>query len=966
MARLTMALLGAPMIQRDRVPIKVDTRKATAMLAFLAVTARGHARDSLAGLLWPEYDGLHARAALRRTLSALTKALDGEWIEADRARVGLGREDLWLDVELFRAAAAGCGRHSAPGYAPCPSCTGLWERAASLYRGDFMAGFSLRDSPEFDDWQSFQAEGLRRELGNVLEKLVLDAEAGGDPEAAIEHARRWLSLDLLHEPAHRGLMRLYAMSGQRSAALRQYRDCVAVLDRELGVSPLAATTETYEAVKDNEIIAPRRPRPEAGAGPAGTHPRPGPAAYPLVGRAREWETLLGAYGAAATTGQLVGLEGEAGIGKTRLGMDFVAYAAARGGRTVTARCHEGETRLAYGLVVEALKGTMTGSAGQGLAETLDDETVAEVGRLLPELHRQRPDLGEPPRLDRPGAQGRFFEAISLAVIAAAPGGPAPGVLWLDDLQWADDASLDVLIYLVRRLAGLRLVVAGAWRSDQVPAGHRLALLVSEARRDGVSTLVHFSRLSRGEVADLVESAPLPAESQSGDIAGRLFEETEGLPFFVVEFLAAIAVRTHGGWSLPTGVRDLLRARLAPLSETSRQLLGAASVIGRSFDFETVSEASGRSDEESVQALDELTAHALIDEVPGTDGSNPSYDFSHDKVRVMVYEETSLARRRLLHRRTAEALIHRATGGEAAGALAGRIAHHLRLGGRDADAAEHFRMAGDHARSLYANHEALEHYGAALALDHPSPSVLHEAIGDLHTLSGDYGAAIRDYEAAAAQSDPAGLPELEHKLGNVHLRRRDWHAASSHFEAALDCFGESDGGGRRSRIYADQSLALYHQGRVAQAVKLARRALGLAEAAGDGRARAQTHNLLGILANGQANPHEAQRQLSASLEIARGFDDPGAQIAALNNLALAHRATGDLDTARTLAIDALRLCAAQGDRHREAALHNNLADIQHASGLADDAMSHLKQAVTIFAEVGEPDTMEPEIWKLVDW
>jgi DNA-binding SARP family transcriptional activator len=177
-----MALLGAPMIQRDRVPIKVDTRKATAMLAFLAVTARGHARDSLAGLLWPEYDGLHARAALRRTLSALTKALDGEWIEADRARVGLGREDLWLDVELFRAAAAGCGRHSAPGYAPCPSCTGLWERAASLYRGDFMAGFSLRDSPEFDDWQSFQAEGLRRELGNVLEKLVLDAEAGGDPK----------------------------------------------------------------------------------------------------------------------------------------------------------------------------------------------------------------------------------------------------------------------------------------------------------------------------------------------------------------------------------------------------------------------------------------------------------------------------------------------------------------------------------------------------------------------------------------------------------------------------------------------------------------------------------------------------------------------------------------------------------------------------------------------------------------
>ncbi|CAN5273583.1 AAA family ATPase [soil metagenome] len=966
MARLTMSLLGAPTIQRDGAPIKVDTRKATAMLAFLAVTAQAHGRDSLAGLLWPDYDGLHARAALRRTLSALNKALNGEWLQVDRAQVGLGRNDLWLDIETFRASAAGCGRHSIPDNAPCLSCVGLWERAAALYRGDFMAGFSLRDSPEFDDWQVFQAEGLRRELGYVLEKLVLDAGARSEPESAIGYARRWLTLDPLHEPAHQQLMRLYAVSGQRSAALRQYRDCVAVLDRELGVSPLAATTETYKTVKDDQIIVQRPTPPEAGARTeAPAQPRPGPAAYPLVGRAREWETLVGVYGAAAATGQFVGLEGEAGIGKTRLGMELLAYAAAQGGQTVTARSHEGEAGLAYGLVVETLKGATARSADAGWAETLEDATVAEVGRLLPELHRLRPGLEEPPPLDRPGAPGRFFEAITRYLIAATRG-PAPGLVFLDDLQWADDASLDVLSYLVRRLAGRRLVVAGAWRAEQVPAGHRLPLLMGEAGRDGSSTLVHLSRLSRRDVAALVEAVPVAIENPTGEVTGRLYEETEGLPFFVVEFLAAMAGQTDEPSSLPSGVRDLLRARLAPVSETGSQLLAAAAVIGRSFDFETVGEASGRSDEESVQALDELNAYGLIDEVSGADETNPTYDFSHDKVRALVYEQTSLARRRLLHRRVAEALIHRARGAPGAGAGAGRIAHHLRLGGRDTAAAEYFRLAGDHARSLFANREALEHYAAAIALDHPSPSVLHEAIGDLHTLAGDYGAAIRDYEAAAAQSGPAELPELEHKLGNVHLRRRDWHAASSHFDAALDGLGGSDEEGRRSRIYADQSLTLHHQGHVDQAMKLARRALGLAEAAGDERARAQTHNLLGVLANGQANPQEAQRQLSASLELAKGFDDPGAQIAALNNLALAHRATGDLARARELASDALRLCAAQGDRHREAALHNNLADIQHASGLAEEAMSHLKQAVTIFAEVGEPDTMEPEIWKLVDW
>ncbi len=712
-----------------------------------------------------------------------------------------------------------------------------------------MAGFSLRDSPEFDDWQLFQAEGLRRELGYVLEKLVLDAGGRGEPETAIEYARRWLRLDPLHEPAHQQLMRLYAMSGQRSAALRQYRDCVAVLDRELGVSPLEAITETYRAVKDNKITA-QRPAPSeaaAGAG-AGARPRPGPAAYPLVGRAREWEALAGAYETAAATGQFVGLEGEAGIGKTRLGMDFIAYAEAQGGQTIMSRCHEGEAGLAYGLVVETLKAAMARSTDAGWHDILADETVAEVGRLIPELHLLRPGLGETPPLDRPGAQSRFFEAIRLVLIAAT-GGPAPGIVFLDDLQWADDASLEVLTYFVRRLAGHRLVVVGAWRAEEVPDGHRLPRLVGEAGRDGASTMVRLSRLSRGDVAGLVESAPVAAEEPVGVIAGRLFEETEGLPFFVIEFLAAMAGQTDGVWSLPTGVRNLLRARLAPLSETSRQLLGAASVIGRSFDFETVSEASGRSDEESVQALDELNAYGLIDEVDGADESNPTYDFSHDKVRVFVYEETSLARRRLLHRRTAEALIHRPTGAGTVGARAGRIAHHLRLGGRDLAAAGYFRTAGDHARYLFANHEALEHYRAALALDHPSPSLLHEAVGDLHTLAGDYGAAIRDYEAAAAQSSAPELPELEHKLGNVHLRRRDWHAASSHFDAALEGLGESDEDGRRSRIHADQSLALHRRGHVDEALELAHRALGLAESAGDRRARAQTHNLLGVLANG---------------------------------------------------------------------------------------------------------------------
>ena len=125
-----------------------------------------------------------------------------------------------------------------------------------LYRDDFMAGFGLRDSVAFDDWQFFQSESLRRELAGALERLARGRGALGEWEAAVAHARRWLSLDVLHEPAHRMLMMLYAWSGQRAAALRQYRECVRILDQELGVAPLEETTLLYRAIQENDLPPP--------------------------------------------------------------------------------------------------------------------------------------------------------------------------------------------------------------------------------------------------------------------------------------------------------------------------------------------------------------------------------------------------------------------------------------------------------------------------------------------------------------------------------------------------------------------------------------------------------------------------------------------------------------------------------------------------------------------------------------
>jgi DNA-binding SARP family transcriptional activator len=984
--RLRLALLGPPQVELGGAPIQVDTRKAIALLAYLAVTGERHGRDQLAELLWPEHDSEHARAALRRTLSALNRALAGEgaaMLRADRASVGLDPRDLELDVRRSEELLAACRGHGHPSERVCRACVAPLTEVAALHRGDFMAGFVLRDAAGFEDWQLLQAERLRRELAAALDRLVLGLAGTGAWEQAVEAAHRRVSLDQLHEPAHRQLMQVYAWSGQRAAALRHYRECVRVLDQELGVPPLEETSALYQAIaSDNPPPVPELAAPGgAASGPAGATaaaPMAAPSnevtSYPLVGRSEEWAALLRAYDSARDGGRLVVVEGEAGIGKTRLAEDFVAETRRRGAAVIAARCYEEQRDLAYAPFIEGLRAALPDAEQPGWVAELPTHWLAEAARLLPELTELRRDLPAASLLDGPGAQSRFFEGMRQVLLAALEGPPGtagapragtpatPGVLLIDDLQWADDASLDLLTYVVRRLRGQPLVLLVTWRGEEVPRGHRLRRLLAEAQRAGIATRLPLRRLGEAEVAELVR-AVAPGRA---DTARDLHRETEGLPFFLVEYLASMTSKDTGEAAppLPSGVRELLRARLASVGETGWQLLTAAAAIGRSFDFELVREASGRSEEEAVGALEELLGRGLVHEV-GEGERAAAYDFSHEKLRALAYEETSLPRRRLLHRRVAEALAGRGRG-RGDGGPAGLVAHHYQLAGVDEQAARWYALAGERARALYANHEALAHFSAALALGHRDAAGLQQAIGDVQTLLGQYGAALASYEAAAARATAADLPALEHKLGNLHLRRGDFQAAERHLEAA----GAPGGGNgspeeaaRQARVAADRSLAAHHLGQTRRARDLARQALELAERTADTPSLAQAHNILGVLANSLGDQASARRHLDQSLRLAETLPDPSARVAALNNLALVHGAAGDLDTALRHAETALALCIAQGDRHREAALHSNLADLLHAAGRAEEAMDHLKRAAAIFGEVGR---LEPEIWKLVEW
>ena len=252
MSRLALYFLGAPRLEFDGEPISLSHHKALALLAYLAVTRQPHTRQALAALLWPDYDPAGARGEVRRMLWVLNKSLGQGWLEVDRETVLLpSHPNLWLDIERFRDLLA-------LGHQPNDSVLEPLTEAVALARGDFLAGFTLSDSPDFDTWQAFETESLRRELAGALERLVrlLSQQRDALGEQAITYARRWLALDPLHEPAHRQLMRLYAWSGQPAAALRQYQTCAQVLKQELGTLPSAETTALYESIRTNRLPPP--------------------------------------------------------------------------------------------------------------------------------------------------------------------------------------------------------------------------------------------------------------------------------------------------------------------------------------------------------------------------------------------------------------------------------------------------------------------------------------------------------------------------------------------------------------------------------------------------------------------------------------------------------------------------------------------------------------------------------------
>lgn len=591
---LRLALLGLPSIAHDGLAVSgFISSKAQALLYYLAVTGRPHSRESLAALFWGEMPDSNARANLRVTLCNLRQLFPNHLL-AGRDTLAFNRAaPYWLDVEVFQAALGQLE--------PSPGATAetLVREAVALYCGEFLEGFSVDGAPEFEAWALLQREQLRQAALQALHALTIYATEQGAYKRGIAYAMQLLALDPWREEAHRQLMLLLAFSEQRGAALAQYETCRRILAAELGIEPLEETTQLYERIRAADLGAPAAEAPQL-------------LPLPFAGRGDEHAWLLHEWKSAHTSAKAIALiEGEAGIGKTRLAEEMLQHARSESAIVLQARCYEFCDGVPYQPIADLLQQALPIAVAS--LHALPEVWLSELARLLPELHETAARERELPAAGDETARWRLFEAVTRLVQAIGDSAQRQGralIFFLDDLHWCDRPTVDLLRYLIYHLHGSHVWILGAYRPEELASSHPLRMLRHMLGREDRLSLLQLGPLPDAAIEAIACACAGASRRQALQLATYLSRHAGGNPFFLSQLVDTLAAhglvrRVERGWELagdwavelaagpdrgldvPCGVQAMILERFERLQPAAQRILQIASLATPRLDAELI-------------------------------------------------------------------------------------------------------------------------------------------------------------------------------------------------------------------------------------------------------------------------------------------------------------------------------------------------------------------------------------------
>jgi DNA-binding SARP family transcriptional activator len=645
------------------------TQKSQSLLGYLVYHRKQPLpREHLCGHFFGDRPERNARRSLSTALWHIHRCLPGDtifWNDSQTVQLS-PHNNLWVDVEEFETLLT---RDDNPSL----------RSAVDLYRGDFLDGF-------YDDWvisERYRVESLY--LG-ALARLMNLYESSRNYQPALATALKLLSRDALREDAHQIAMRMYCHLGQRKLALDHYARCRQVLQEEIGTLPMSETTELYQAILAGKFKADLM-QPEISLGsyspePKGRNPLDVVAPIRLVGREREMQFLENTWQRAQSGSSLVLISGEVGVGKTRLAEEFSNRLSWQGFIVLKGNCYEFERGLPYQPIADALWSSIPSIPDSDLSG-LPDWAMREVARLAPEL-LDRPALkdilAEPPAGATPednpvllttqgtdSGQLRLFKGVTRLLVHLSS--KKAILIVLEDLHWASESSLQMLHHLIRHLSAHPVMIIGTYRPEAVSLQHSLHVLYAQLARDGLAQNLEINRLSYEGIYTILTLMSGTDEAVQ-PLASRLYQETEGNPFFLMEVIKTLfetdMVQLHYGvWQgdfnkigqavLPpsNNLSAAVLARVHRLDAKVQEALQYAAVLGREFSFEVFNANLDRGEEATLETLDALLRHRLIEEKVGPGESD--FSFTHHKIQEVVYQSMQRRRRAYLHASTAAAI-----------------------------------------------------------------------------------------------------------------------------------------------------------------------------------------------------------------------------------------------------------------------------------------------------------------------
>ena len=661
-----LSLLGPPTLLSGGTPVVPQPgSKALALLAYLVLEPHPHSRETLAALLWGESPEQEARASLRQALKQLRTGL-GDLVQGDRRLIELA-EPVECDAEQFRRRV---GQE--------PSLAAVTEVPR------FLEGFSVRNAPRFEEWAANTRSALMLQYTTALDILAREAMGQWKWREAIELADRWLASDPLADEAARLAVESRYLAGNRGAALARYAEYRTLLQKETGCEPSRGLLTLVRRV-EADTSPPDAPWPASDE----WYARAPAFAANLIGRGAEWRQLEQIWHAVARgQGRVVLLEGEAGVGKSRLAEDFVRHAVAEGAIALRGRGYDATAAIPYGPLVEVLRGGLGAPGLSGAAP----EWLAEAARLLPELRQRFPHL-PPAEPAAPSEAWRVFEGVGQLLAAVAS--EQPIIVTIDDLHWCDEDSCNLLRFLIRRLEHSPVLWLGTFTLGEMERDAPAARLSRVLRAKAHAVAISLSCLNEEEVWRLIrELGHLSSPTGGRRFARRVYDITGGNPFYILELLKTMFAqgllatdKRDGEWAAPMDalesgtvfplsrtVQEVIAERVDRLPDELAEVLITVSVAsGHGCRPEVLSHVHGISRLHAAAVCDALVDRRLLVEDGG------AYRPAHPVIGHVVRDGLTAPRRREVHRMLALSL-ERATPLEQSSAIAGEIARHADRGG----------------------------------------------------------------------------------------------------------------------------------------------------------------------------------------------------------------------------------------------------------------------------------------------